>query len=230
MFLRLNSSIIAGNPQNMIVSQDALSVMSPSLFLAYQVLPSLLSWLITTYWIQRCWRANKASLVHVKLRTNENVMIVNSVTGAVLPSISVDTTHKQTTTHRYFLPRQTTTSEMSPRQRRLRENMLSKVSYIVTSPIPLIATFIILTMIILIFLNVLSIAALVCITAVVLVVVLVVGNHIRGQHIWRRAEDVDSAGALGRPLFLTGAAARPVGAGPLQPRHWENVSRQVYTF
>ena len=36
-----------GNPQNMIVSQDALDVMSPGLFLAYMALPSLLSWLIS---------------------------------------------------------------------------------------------------------------------------------------------------------------------------------------
>jgi Na+/H+ antiporter NhaD/arsenite permease-like protein len=44
-----------GNPQNMIVSMDALSVMSPGLFLAYQFVPSVAAWLITTCWILYCW-------------------------------------------------------------------------------------------------------------------------------------------------------------------------------
>ena len=48
-----------GNPQNMIASIDALSVMSPVEFLGIQILPSLVSWVITTLYIQRCWMQSK---------------------------------------------------------------------------------------------------------------------------------------------------------------------------
>lgn len=36
-----------GNPQNMIVAQDALSVLSPMQFLAYMLLPTVLAWLMS---------------------------------------------------------------------------------------------------------------------------------------------------------------------------------------
>lgn len=51
-----------GNPQNMLVSQDALSVMSPMKFLAIQILPAISAWLITTCYIQRCWTKSRESL------------------------------------------------------------------------------------------------------------------------------------------------------------------------
>lgn len=51
-----------GNPQNMIVSQDAVGVMPPYLFLAYMLLPSLSGWLITLLWIQRCWMRMRGDL------------------------------------------------------------------------------------------------------------------------------------------------------------------------
>lgn len=44
-----------GNPQNMIVGQDALSVMPPYMFLGYMVIPSLLSFVITSFYLERCW-------------------------------------------------------------------------------------------------------------------------------------------------------------------------------
>lgn len=36
-----------GNPQNMIVAQDAVSVMSPLLFLGYMLVPSILAWIMS---------------------------------------------------------------------------------------------------------------------------------------------------------------------------------------
>lgn len=51
-----------GNPQNMIVSQDAVSVMPPYLFLGYMLLPSLSAWLMTLLWIQRCWMRMREEL------------------------------------------------------------------------------------------------------------------------------------------------------------------------
>ena len=46
----------------MIVSQDAIGVMPPYLFLAYMILPSLSTWLITLLWIQRCWMRKREDL------------------------------------------------------------------------------------------------------------------------------------------------------------------------
>lgn len=51
-----------GNPQNMIVSQDAVGVMPPYLFLAYMLLPSVSGWLMTLLWVQRCWMRNREDL------------------------------------------------------------------------------------------------------------------------------------------------------------------------
>lgn len=51
-----------GNPQNMIVSQDAVGVMPPYLFLAYMLLPSVGGWLMTLLWIQRCWMRMRGDL------------------------------------------------------------------------------------------------------------------------------------------------------------------------
>lgn len=48
-----------GNPQNMLVSQDAISVLSPGAFLGIQILPSLFAWLITTGFIQYCWNTSQ---------------------------------------------------------------------------------------------------------------------------------------------------------------------------
>jgi Na+/H+ antiporter NhaD/arsenite permease-like protein len=38
-----------GNPQNMIVAQDAVSVMSPLKFLGLMILPTILSWIISKF-------------------------------------------------------------------------------------------------------------------------------------------------------------------------------------
>ena len=38
-----------GNPQNMIVSQDAINVMPPYMFTGYMLLPSVVSWLLSKY-------------------------------------------------------------------------------------------------------------------------------------------------------------------------------------
>ena len=50
-----------GNPQNMIVAQDALSVMSPLKFLGYMLIPAGISFLASTYYIQYCWLSDRKS-------------------------------------------------------------------------------------------------------------------------------------------------------------------------
>jgi hypothetical protein len=47
----------------MIVSQDAIGVMPPYLFLFYMLLPSISSWLITILYIQRCWNLSRSNLL-----------------------------------------------------------------------------------------------------------------------------------------------------------------------
>lgn len=44
-----------GNPQNMIIAEDSLSVLPSYLFFLYMIVPGLLSWAVTTLWIERCW-------------------------------------------------------------------------------------------------------------------------------------------------------------------------------
>ena len=207
-----------GNPQNMIVSLDALSVMSPGLFLAYQLLPSVFSWLITTLFVQYCWRKDKArSYKRVVSSTGEcgETLMVQSYDKAVLPAIdskvrsrsrSKSSRHSKSIRESIieeeplspalespprFVPPSSPVSPLSPRQRRLRDNMLNKVSYVVFSPLPMLAIVIVLAMIALIFLNIVSIAALVCMTAVALVVILVVGNHWKGQTVWVREDGAE---------------------------------------
>lgn len=81
---------------------------------------------------------------------------------------------------------------LSPRQRRLREEMLSKVPYVVNSPIPKLALVILMAMVIAVFMNVISIAAVVCITAIVMVIAIVVGNHYTGKPVWGREDGQES--------------------------------------
>ena len=54
-----SSLTYTGNPQNMIVAEDSLTVMSPMKFLGYMLLPSSLSFLVTTLWIQRIWMRSR---------------------------------------------------------------------------------------------------------------------------------------------------------------------------
>lgn len=48
-----------GNPQNMIVGTDSAGVMPPYKFFLYMLVPSVLSWLATQWYILRCWRISK---------------------------------------------------------------------------------------------------------------------------------------------------------------------------
>ena len=48
-----------GNPQNMIIAEDSLGVLPSYLFFLYMLLPGLLSWVVTTLWIERCWMRSR---------------------------------------------------------------------------------------------------------------------------------------------------------------------------
>jgi len=44
-----------GNPQNMIIAEDALAVLPTYMFFLYMLVPGILSWIITILWVERCW-------------------------------------------------------------------------------------------------------------------------------------------------------------------------------
>ena len=168
--------------------------MSPGLFLAYQILPSTVAWLCTTYYIKHCWMTQKTHDNFKRLAVNElqgeaSVAVIsedveeNSIQPNKTLSIKVDES---------MLQPQRTTTALSPRQLRLRNNMLTRVSYVVTSPVPMLAIGILILMVVFIFLNLVSIAALVCITAVLLVTILVVGNYWLGRPVWGREDGLES--------------------------------------
>eukprot|EP00607_Mallomonas_marina_P009506 CAMPEP_0182419086 /NCGR_PEP_ID=MMETSP1167-20130531/3486_1 /TAXON_ID=2988 /ORGANISM="Mallomonas Sp, Strain CCMP3275" /LENGTH=502 /DNA_ID=CAMNT_0024593705 /DNA_START=485 /DNA_END=1993 /DNA_ORIENTATION=+ len=48
-----------GNPQNMIVGEDAAEVLPPYIFLLYMILPAISGWLITIMWVERCWMKSR---------------------------------------------------------------------------------------------------------------------------------------------------------------------------
>ena len=76
----------------------------------------------------------------------------------------------------------------SPRQKRLaerRESQPAPITYSIPSPLPFLALGLLAAMIIMIFVDVMSISALVCISAMIMVLVVVLGNHMRGQAVWK---------------------------------------------
>ena len=48
-----------GNPQNMIVAQGAADVLPPGKFLLWMLLPTIITWIITTLWVEWCWTSSK---------------------------------------------------------------------------------------------------------------------------------------------------------------------------
>ena len=170
--------------------------MSPGLFLAYQILPSTVAWLCTTYWIKYCWVSQKSSL---KAKESSAPSGDSSLPA---PAMAIEEGHplpeniseecKDSDIERHSTNRPSRAAlALTPRELRLRNNLLSKVSYVVSSPIPYLGTAVIAFMIVLIFLNVMPIAATVSITAVLLVSVLVLGGYWMKHPIWVREDGQD---------------------------------------
>lgn len=44
-----------GNPQNILIADDAIGVLPPAIFLLHMLLPTLFTWIVTTMWVERCW-------------------------------------------------------------------------------------------------------------------------------------------------------------------------------
>lgn len=148
----------------MLVSQDSMSVLPPHMFFAYQLLPTVTSWILTTCWIAYFWQKERQSALStvsicfscLPLEAESPDMLASSAEldgGPVLEKVEP--------TSFSHLPRQ---------------SMLN-------SPIPYSLTMILFGMIVMIFVNIMSISALVCITALIMILTVVLGNRWRGRPI-----------------------------------------------
>lgn len=190
-----------GNPQNMIVAGDALSVLSPLRFLGYMLLPSMLSFAVTTLWIQRAWMrsrvenyvrlpnhsATPSPMLSIRddLSTAEgsNVMMIDTSNGSSTGLTQRHTRRKQEplmSPYRGDAP----VFRPEPPAHGGSKNMVKKVVKVLMVPFPYAMLLLMGVMVALIFVDLISIAGLVCITACVMVVTLVLGNHYRGINIW----------------------------------------------
>lgn len=169
--------------------------MSPAVFLAYQVLPTLLAWISTTYWIKLCWisHRNKSGLRSL-LPVKEN-SAPSDPGVAIEEGLPPDEERKEDSNsnscHLSVEPPGDEDDPMSSREQRLRNNLLNRVSYIVTSPVPFLGCAMLIFMIVLIFLNFMPISASVSITAVLLVLLLVLSNYWTRSPIWVREDGLE---------------------------------------
>lgn len=204
-----SSLTYTGNPQNMIVAGDSLSVMSPLRFLAYMLLPSCLSFLVTMLWIQRAWMRARVENFHrlpsepspsparyLKGTGSSNHAEVLQIEtgGSDGTSTSREKGAAASITHR--VNRRKIESLMSPHRMEepvlspppavgiARDHLAKKVVKVLMVPFPYAMLLLMGIMVALIFVDLISISALVCITACVMVVTLVLGNHYRGTNIW----------------------------------------------
>lgn len=74
-----SSLTYTGNPQNMIIAGDAIDVLSPLKFLGYMLIPAIVSWIMTTMWIERCWMDSKSRQERAKLMKEMQGGITESI-------------------------------------------------------------------------------------------------------------------------------------------------------
>jgi Na+/H+ antiporter NhaD/arsenite permease-like protein len=74
-----------GNPQNMIVSGDCIKLLPPGMFLLYQLLPSVVAWVITTCYVYHCWSENVRQRLEVSQRWLTEEELEASAKRAVTP-------------------------------------------------------------------------------------------------------------------------------------------------
>eukprot|EP00607_Mallomonas_marina_P005993 CAMPEP_0182428374 /NCGR_PEP_ID=MMETSP1167-20130531/22658_1 /TAXON_ID=2988 /ORGANISM="Mallomonas Sp, Strain CCMP3275" /LENGTH=509 /DNA_ID=CAMNT_0024611247 /DNA_START=380 /DNA_END=1909 /DNA_ORIENTATION=+ len=197
-----SSLTYTGNPQNMIVAEDSISVLPAYLFLLYMVVPAISSWIITISWVQRCWLKSRSAprpsfftksgaypeLLNSCLqdesadRTKGNGDIEKAVdsSSALVPATKNPMINSASGKEDKNQSQIGNGMEWQPKHE---ESMIKKVQRVVVSPFPYAMLILMGGMIVLIFVEIMSIAGLVCVTAVVMVVVLVLGNHWRGLPI-----------------------------------------------
>lgn len=194
-----SSLTYTGNPQNMIVAQDAIQVMPPHRFLAYMVVPTFTTWVLTIMWIERCWMRSRSSHTP-QPGIEESMALTNGSTHSSMAdkccppvnSLSVVTSRPSGT----IAPPEPSpadtdkTALLSPRRRKQKEkeesgySFMTDLSRVMVNPFPYAMLALMFLMIAFIFVDIMSIAGLVCVTSVVMVTLLVFGNHWRGLPIF----------------------------------------------
>ncbi|CAM9602852.1 unnamed protein product, partial [Ectocarpus fasciculatus] len=163
-----------GNPQNMIIAEDSLSVLPSYLFFLYMIVPGLLSWAVTTLWIERCWMRARHLNKRLPNPFSSNMELSNRHHAVVNPmNASGHGSDSGLVSDRKSDAGIDESNDDVP--------IAKKVSRIVSSPFPYVVLILTAIMIALIFVDLISIAGLICIFAVVMVVVTVVGNHWQGK-------------------------------------------------
>ena len=177
----------------MIVAGDSISVLSPLRFLGYMLLPSTLSFLVTTLWIQRIWLRSRLSVpfspIHPVLHVKGNDGLVVEAASEELEMQKCDFANRCRSRKLESLlsPLPATAIVHSPDQYRTVDEhfpLAKKVVKILVVPFPYAMLLIMGIMVALIFVDLVSMSGLICMTACVMVVTLVLGNHYRGKNIW----------------------------------------------
>lgn len=105
----------------------------------------------------------------------------STVRNPILPSNNTSTKSPTPT-----VSSKSITSPLTPRRKGLkkREELVSNVVRIVSSPFPYMILLLVAAMVVMIFVDVMSISGLICVSAIIMVMALVLGNHWRGRPIW----------------------------------------------
>jgi Na+/H+ antiporter NhaD/arsenite permease-like protein len=190
-----------GNPQNMIVAADAVSVMPPYMFLGYMMIPSLASWFITSFYLEHCWWKSRVKIDD----KNESGKIK---TDTDLPSIEEGTSEDNANILHVPLaqgsPEKPNPSvmlhPMSPMKRSIVESQAAKdqsanpllddgdndmyySDYRLQGPFPFAIVALTVVMVICIFAEVMSIAGVVLSFALIMTVVVVMSSHWTNKQI-----------------------------------------------
>lgn len=205
-----SSLTYTGNPQNMIVADDAIGVLPSYKFLMYMLLPAVSSWLITTFWIQRCWLKKKAENARAlevagaegynplnedieRQRLKEEAAQSSETASLTVPALDLSFCCAQdTSTDGVFSPgsspgKRSMMSPVTPSRRREKKSDRSPMSnlvHVVSSPFPYMVLILLGIMIVMIFVDVMPIASLICVFAMIMVICVVMGNHWRNQKVW----------------------------------------------
>lgn len=187
----------------MIVGSDAIEVLSPIRFLLYMIFPSLVTFVITIMWIERCWMRERMITARAQVTSSNYVDTLSSKDGALVP-LDVKPLAKRKDASRRNSLLSPYKKESVEHQRSLDQyekttkppGLVSKVVRVIVTPFPYAMLLLMACMIAMIFVDVMSISGLISITAVIMVVILVLGNHWQGQPIWGLA----SSETDGEPL------------------------------
>jgi di/tricarboxylate transporter len=185
----------------MIVAEDAIEVLPSYLFFLYMLVPSVLSWLLTTFWIERCWMKSRflnqrmPSIFNVTELTNRPYALnpLNSSTHSA-SDLEISSAHSDSKITGSLDPNAGLYNHM-PTAGAPEGGVARKISRIVNSPFPYGVLIISGVMVALIFVDLISIAGLICVFAVIMVIVTVLGNHWAGRLIW-----ADENAPVNRPL------------------------------